>query len=36
MKNNDALMCYQLVKNMGVTKKHYTTVQRLPSTTTSI
>ena len=33
---NDALMCYQLVKNMGVTKKHYTTVQRLPSTTTSI
>ena len=33
---NDALMCYQLVANLGVTKQHYTTVQRLPSTTTSI
>ena len=33
---NDALMCHQLVANLGVTKQHYTTVQRLPSTTTSI
>ena len=33
---NDALMCHQLVANLGVTKTHYTTVQRLPSTTTSI
>jgi len=31
---NDALMCKQLVKNMGVTKKFYTKVQGLPSTTT--
>ena len=30
---NDALMCKQLVPNMGVTKKYYTQVQGLPSTT---
>lgn len=31
---NDALMCKQLVKGMGVTRKFYTRVQGLPSTTT--
>ena len=31
---NDAIMCRQLVKKMGVTKKFYTMVQGLPSTTT--
>lgn len=30
---NDALMCKQLIPNMGVTKKYYTQVQGLPSTT---
>jgi GR25 family glycosyltransferase involved in LPS biosynthesis len=30
---NDAIMCKQLVPNMGVTKKYYTQVQGLPSTT---
>ena len=31
---NDALMCKQLVKGMGVTKEFYTKIQGLPSTTT--
>ena len=31
---NDALMCKQIIKRMGVTKKYYTVVQGLPSTTT--
>lgn len=31
---NDAIMCKQLVKRMGVTKEYYTLVQGLPSTTT--
>lgn len=31
---NDAIMCKQLVKNMGVTRRFYTKVQGLPSTTT--
>lgn len=31
---NDAIMCKQLVPNMGVTRKFYTKVQGLPSTTT--
>jgi len=31
---NDAIMCKQLIKRMGVTKKYYTQVQGLPSTTT--
>lgn len=31
---NDAIMCKQLVKRMGVTKQYYTFVQGLPSTTT--
>jgi len=31
---NDAIMCKQLVKRMGVTTKYYTHVQGLPSTTT--
>ena len=31
---NDALMCYQNIANMGVTKTFYTKVQGLPSTTT--
>ena len=31
---NDAIMCKQLVKKMGVTTKYYTHVQGLPSTTT--
>ena len=31
---NDALMCKQLVKGLGVTRKYYTRVQGLPSTTT--
>ncbi len=31
---NDAIMCKQLVKGMGVTKEFYTRVQGLPSTTT--
>ena len=31
---NDALMCYQLVPKLGVTRKFYTTVQGLKSTTT--
>ena len=31
---NDAIMCKQLVRGMGVTKHHYTRVQGLPSTTT--
>lgn len=31
---NDALMCKQLVNNLGQTKKYYTHVQGLPSTTT--
>ena len=31
---NDALLCYQLFNFLGVTKKHYTRVQGLPSTTT--
>jgi len=31
---NDALMCKQLIPNMGVTRKFYTKVQGLPSTTT--
>jgi GR25 family glycosyltransferase involved in LPS biosynthesis len=31
---NDALMCYQNISNMGVTKTFYTKVQGLPSTTT--
>ena len=30
---NDALMCKQLIKNMGVTKTFYTRVQGLGSTT---
>ena len=32
---NDAIMCRQLVKGLGVSKKFYTTVQRLQSTTTT-
>lgn len=32
---NDALMCYQLVRNIGVTRKYYTTIQGLQSTTSS-
>ena len=31
---NDSLMCKQIIKKMGVTKKYYTVVQGLPSTTT--
>jgi len=31
---NDAIMCKQLIKNMGVTRRFYTKVQGLPSTTT--
>ncbi len=31
---NDALMCYQLIDNLGVTNKFYTRVQGLRSTTT--
>lgn len=31
---NDAIMCYQLINNLGVTKEFYTKVQGLPSTTT--
>ena len=31
---NDAIMCKQLIPNMGVTRKFYTKVQGLPSTTT--
>ena len=31
---NDALMCKQIIKRMAVTKKYYTVVQGLPSTTT--
>ena len=31
---NDALMCKQLISNMGVTRVFYTKVQGLPSTTT--
>jgi GR25 family glycosyltransferase involved in LPS biosynthesis len=31
---NDALMCKQLIPNMGVTRVFYTKVQGLPSTTT--
>jgi len=31
---NDAMMCYQNIGNMGVTKQYYTQVQGLPSTTT--
>lgn len=31
---NDAIMCYQLIDNLGVTNKFYTKVQGLPSTTT--
>lgn len=31
---NDAIMCRQLVPNMGVSKKHYTHIQHLKSTTT--
>ena len=31
---NDAIMCKQLVRGMGVTKHHYTRIQGLPSTTT--
>lgn len=30
---NDALMCKQLIPNMGVTKTYYTRVQGIPSTT---
>jgi GR25 family glycosyltransferase involved in LPS biosynthesis len=32
---NDAIMCYQLVKNLGVTKTYYTKVQGTRSTTSS-
>lgn len=31
---NDALLCYQNFKNLGVTTKYHTAVQRTPSTTT--
>ena len=31
---NDALMCRQLVKGLGVSRKFYTTTQKLRSTTT--
>jgi GR25 family glycosyltransferase involved in LPS biosynthesis len=31
---NDAIMCKQLIKKMGVTQQYYTVVQGLPSTTT--
>ena len=31
---NDALMCKQIIPNLGVTKEFYTKVQGLPSTTT--
>lgn len=31
---NDAIMCYQVIQNMRVTKKYYTKVQGLQSTTT--
>ena len=31
---NDAIMCKQLIPKMGVTKKYYSAVQGLPSTTT--
>jgi GR25 family glycosyltransferase involved in LPS biosynthesis len=31
---NDAIMCQQLVPNLGVTKTYYTNLQRLESTTT--
>jgi GR25 family glycosyltransferase involved in LPS biosynthesis len=30
---NDALMCKQIIPNMGVTKTYFTRVQGLPSTT---
>ena len=32
---NDAILCQQLVPKIGVTKKYYTKVQGLPSTTTT-
>jgi len=32
---NDALMCKQIISNLGVTKTYYTRVQGLPSTTVS-
>ena len=32
---NDALMCKQLIRTLGVTKKYYTTVQGLQSTTST-
>ena len=32
---NDAIMCKQLVRRLGVTKKFYTTIQNLRSTTTT-
>jgi len=31
---NDAIMCKQIINNMGVTRRFYTKVQGLPSTTT--
>jgi len=31
---NDALMCYQLVPKLGVTRNFYTRIQGLRSTTT--
>ena len=31
---NDALMCYQLIESLGVTRNFYTRVQGLRSTTT--
>ena len=31
---NDALMCYQIIPKLGVTRRFYTKVQGLPSTTT--
>ena len=32
---NDAIMCKQLIKKMGVSKNFYTKIQGLPSTTSS-
>lgn len=32
---NDAIMCKQLIRTLGVTKKYYTTIQRLQSTTST-
>ena len=32
---NDAIMCRQLIPSLGISKKIYTTIQKLESTTTA-